>query len=254
MSQNSRFYLYFSSRPWYNYRAKKNLRGGKAMYKTEAHIHTLEVSRCGKTPAAKIVGLYAERGFDTIFITDHINSNFPSWDGLSWVEKVDKFFTGYEAARKEGERLGVRVLFGAEIAFQSPGVSSNDYLVYGIDRDFLIGLEEYHGKTIKEFYPYAKAHGVTVLQAHPYREGCFPTPDYVDGCEIFNAHPRHNSHNDKALALAKERGFIMTVGSDVHMEGDVARAYIMTDEPITSAEEYIEAIRCGKARFVTPKD
>ena len=224
------------------------------MYKTEAHVHTKEVSICGQAAAADIIRLYAEAGFDTVIVTDHINSgSFGKWVELTWEEKIDRHKEGYEAAREAGERLGVRVLYGAEIAFLTEDGHSNDYLVYDFDRDFLIGLESVYGGSVKEFYEYARSRGVTVIQAHPFRERyCCPTPELVDGVEVCNAHPRHTNHNDEAYKLAKERGLLMTAGSDVHMLGDAARAYLLTSEPITSCKEYIRVLREGSATLVTP--
>lgn len=224
------------------------------MYKTETHIHTADVSRCGQVSASEIAKIYADAGFDTIFIADHINGgNFGKWTELSWEEKVDKHMTGYLAAREAGERLGITVLYCAEIAFAHQPGGVNDYLIYGFDRDFLIGLEPYYGGTIEKFYPYAKEHGVLVIQAHPYREsGCVPKADFVDGIEVCNAHPRHINNNDKALALAKERGLLMTAGSDFHQLGDSARAYVLTEEPIRCVEDYIRVIKEGSATLVGP--
>lgn len=225
------------------------------MYKTEAHIHTMEVSRCGKVAAAEIVKLYAEAGFDTVFIADHINGqNFALWTDLSWEEKVDRHMEGYKAAKLAGEELGVTVLYCAEIAFGAPGGFVNDYLVYGFDRDFLIGFEPYFRTSVEKFYPYAKEHGVLVIQAHPYRTtACCPMPDYVDGIEVYNAHPRHINNNQRAQRLAEERGLLKTVGSDFHMVGDEARAYILTEEPIRSVEDYISVIKSGKAILMSPE-
>lgn len=227
------------------------------MFKTEAHVHTSDVSKCGQISAKEVIRLYAEAGFDTVFITEHINSaSINSWGELgSWEEKVERYMRGYLAAREEGERLGIRVLFGAEICFKQPEGNCNDYLVYGIDRDFLLGYPDLNHYSIEEFYKYAKERGATVIQAHPHRgHKCYPTPEWVDGVEIFNAHPRHTNYNDEALATARRHGLIMTVGSDVHMKGDEARAYILTEERIESAEDYIRAITEGRAKFVTPEE
>lgn len=224
------------------------------MYKTEAHVHTSESSKCSELPAAEIVRMYAERGFETIFITDHINTaSINSWGEIDgWEAKVDRYMQGYYAAKAEGDKLGVRVLFGAEICFRQPAGNGNDYLVYGIDRDFLVGYPDLNHGSVEEFYKYAKERGATVIQAHPFRgHKCYPTPEFIDGAEVYNSHPRHVNYNDEALAMAKEHGLIMTVGSDVHIHGDEARAYVLTEEPIRSAEEYIAALKSGKARFVT---
>lgn len=225
------------------------------MYKTELHIHTGTVSKCGYVSSRDIVKLYKDLGFETIFITDHINK--PSFDLRSeaketWEEKVDMFFDGYIAAKRAGDECGLRVLFGAEICFKEPKGNVNDYLVYGIDRDFLIGYEYLHDGTVEDFYKYAKAHGAIVIQAHPYREtpnygNCYPTPEFVDGFEACNGHVRHKNNNDKAAALVEELGCLRTAGSDFHRLGDEGRAYIETEEPITSAEDLIKVLREGSA-------
>ena len=227
------------------------------MFKTEAHVHTSDVSKCGQIPAREVVRMYKDAGFDTLFITEHINSaSINSWGELgSWEEKVERYMRGYEEARDEGDKLGICVLFGAEICFKQPVGNGNDYLVYGIDRDFLLGYPDLNHYSVADFYKYAKEHGATVIQAHPFRgHKCYPTPEFIDGAEVYNAHPRHVNYNDEALAMARENGLIMTVGSDTHMPGDEARAYILTDEPIRSAEDYIRVLKEGKARFVTPEE
>lgn len=40
--------------------------------KIELHMHTSEVSSCGKVPAAEMVRLYKEMGYDAITVTDHL--------------------------------------------------------------------------------------------------------------------------------------------------------------------------------------
>ena len=41
---------------------------------------------------------------------------------------------------------------------------------------------------------------------------------------MFNANPRHDSHNEQALAFALRHGLRQTAGSDTHMAEDVGRA------------------------------
>ena len=227
------------------------------MYKTEAHAHTKEVSRCSVISAEDLVKIYADAGFHTLFITDHIN--VPSLaglgEGLSWSERMDAFYGGYLAAREAGERLGVRVLFGVEINFTVPKGCANDYLVYGMDIDTLKSLPDLNLGSLAEFYPIAREHGALVIQAHPYRDNsCYPTPELVDGVEVFNSHPRHANYNSAAAALADEHNLLRTVGSDVHMAGDANRAYFLTEEPINTVEDFIRAVREGSAEFFVTED
>ena len=55
---------------------------------------------------------------------------------------------------------------------------------------------------------------------------CMPA-GLLDGVEVCNENPRHNSHNDRALAYAKEHHLLMTAGSDVHELGDAGGAGLL---------------------------
>lgn len=219
------------------------------MYKTEAHLHTAEGSSCGKLTAAEMMRLYHEAGVDTVFVSDHFQSSFLNkFPDFTWEQKVDRFLCGYEAAKEAGEKLGMTVLLSAEIRFD---VNGNHYLLYGIDRDFLLARPDVLSMTIEEFYPYAKAHGVTVVQAHPYRDGkCFPMPEHVDGLEVYNSNPRHENFDDKTLEVALKHRLLITAGSDAHRVEDVAGALMLSAEKIESSAQYVQLMREGGARAV----
>lgn len=46
------------------------------MFKTETHLHTLEVSICGKVRANKMVELYHDAGYQTICVSDHVKQSY----------------------------------------------------------------------------------------------------------------------------------------------------------------------------------
>ena len=103
------------------------------MFKTEPHLHVKEVSRCSRLTAAEMMSLYKNAGYTTVFVSDHLTRATieAHFSGLSWREKVDGFFRGYEAARSAGEEIGIRVLPSAELTYNH---SSNHYLLYGFDK------------------------------------------------------------------------------------------------------------------------
>ena len=104
-------------------------------YIYDVHVHTSEVSKCAHVDAKTVVGTYLENGYSGIVITDHLYASFfEALGDLGWEAKVDSYLQGYRTAKVEGEALGLHVLLGAELRF--PG-SSNDYLLYGFDEDFL---------------------------------------------------------------------------------------------------------------------
>ena len=218
------------------------------MYKTETHVHTSEVSPCAKLTAKEMIQRYHEMGFQTVFISDHFrHSYFEKLGEIPWEEKISKFLSGYYIAKAEGEKFGMNVLMSAEMDFEN---SPNHYLVYGINKGFLDKYPNIPDMTIAEFSQIAKMNNIFVVQAHPYRENrCTPTPEYIDGVEIFNSNPRHSDFNEKAEAFAREHNLFMTAGSDAHRNEDVGGAGILSECEIKTVEEYVTLIKSRRAKI-----
>jgi hypothetical protein len=61
-------------------------------YKTEPHIHLSEVSPCARLSAHEMIRLYAEAGYHTVFISDHLHRNcFARFGDIQWREKIARF-------------------------------------------------------------------------------------------------------------------------------------------------------------------
>ena len=130
------------------------------------------------------------------------------------------------------------VLLGMEITFEE---SYNDYLVYGIDEQFLFSHPNLYKKSLKEFRKIADKYGLFVAQAHPFRPYMKEVkPKFLDGMEVFNGNPRHDSHNDMAEAYAQKKKLRPLSGSDFHHMDDLARGGIILDEFVTTSEELAE--------------
>ena len=215
------------------------------MYKIETHLHTKEVSGCAELTASEQIQECAKKGYHTVFVTDHYaKGNFSKLANLSWIEKVNMFCVGYMNALKTGKDIGINVLLGIELTFTS---TPNDYLVYGITKEFLEEYPELYNSRIEEFYPLAKSLGLFVVQAHPFRRNiCYPTPKYVDALEIYNSNPRHEDYNERAKALAREEGLLVTSGSDAHIWGDVGLGGMLSPKNIQTSADYIALIKSGK--------
>ena len=219
------------------------------MFKTETHLHTSEVSRCGKLQSTQLVKLYHEAGYKTVFVTDHFQSNVLDTLGdIPWEDKVTIFLSGYYRVKVAAEKVGMHALLGAEFRFAG---SPNHYLAYGVTREFLCKYPDLHKMSIAQFYPISRAAGIYMIQAHPYRDDkCHPTPEYADAVEVYNGNPWHNDHNERAEQYAAEKGFPMTSGSDTHSIPDVAMGGIITEQPITTIEEYIAAVEERKVQLI----
>ncbi len=215
------------------------------MYKTETHLHVSEVSPCGKLKAAEMVKLYHEAGYTTVFISDHFNqAYFDALGDIPWQDKITIFLSGYYKAKEAAKNYGMNVLMSAEIAFVG---NPNHYLIYGATKDFLDSCTDLCKMSAEEFYEKAKANDVLVVQAHPYRDGkCFPTPQCVDGMEIFNSNPRHENFSDKCAKCAAENGLYKSAGSDAYRVEDVGNAGVLSEYEIKSAEDFISLIKNGK--------
>ena len=78
------------------------------MIKFDLHVHTAEISPCGRVPAAEMVRRYHEAGYAGCFITDHLSRyGLPEDIDKPWPQVVEAFLRGYELARAEGLLAGI---------------------------------------------------------------------------------------------------------------------------------------------------
>lgn len=206
-------------------------------------MHTYPVSSCSKLSPVEQVRLFKEAGYDTIIVSDHFSPHHFKKLGehLTFAEKVDKLCDAYLEAKAEGDCIGLTVLFSVELSFHK-----NHYLLYGVTREFLKLREDIFDIDIDELYAHLKAHGVTIIQAHSHRaEKCVPHPHHVDGFEI-NCCLRKDNYNERTMQVAKEYGLPLTIGSDCHRPEDVGVSATLSEEKITSVEQYLELMRTGK--------
>ncbi len=198
-------------------------------FKLDPHVHTCEVSPCGHVAAERMVQLYHEAGYAAVCVTDHYFSGFFEHQGdIPWAEKARRYCAGYYAARAAGERLGLQVLFGQEMRFTD---HANDFLSYGLTPEEIAEYPELFRMTLCEFREFAHEHGAVVFQAHPFRTPpCAPSnPGFLDGVEVYNGHPEHDSRNHLALEFARTCGLRESSGSDFHREHHCARGGLLLE-------------------------
>lgn len=177
----------------------------------ELHAHTNPVSGCSEILPEEMAKIYNQKGYDGIVITNHL---FP-WDAKDKESYITRHLSGYEETKKAAEGTNLKVYLGAEVRFEE---NSNDYLIYGVDREILESFFDYYKKGIKAFRTEVKLPNSVFVQAHPFRNGMVRAESqYLDGIETLNLHPNHNSAVAVATRYAKEQGFkIKTIGSDFH--------------------------------------
>lgn len=226
----------------------------------ETHLHTCQSSACGRSTGREHVRFYKDLGYTGIFVTDHFfggNTAIPR--ELPWEEWVDRFCGGFEDAWEEGQRVGLDVFFAWEETF-----NGDDYLIYGLDRDWLKAHPEVRSWSHKEQYETVHRDGGCVIQAHPFRirdyiQRIYLCDRYVDGVEVANA--GNDAFSDVyALRYAKEHHFVMTCGSDNHYSAPGVENRIFgveLPEKLTCAKDYVRMIlnhapiglHCPESRF-----
>lgn len=221
------------------------------MFKIETHLHTSHVSKCGYLDADKLAELYAAAGYGGIIVTDHFNRitfDYLGLDPAGPEDKVGPFLEGYRRLKEEGAKRGLAVYKGAELRFDE---CENDYLLFGWPDELLADAEAVFRMGVAAFAPLARAAGALMFQAHPYRHGCTPAiACYLDGVEVRNMNPRHDSRNYLAEEYAAEFGLPRLEGSDCHQPGDEARAGILVEEMPADSRAMVQLIRDGRYALI----
>ncbi len=215
-------------------------------YKTELHCHTRDfVGSSYAENGAEKAQTYIDAGYSTVVLTNH----YRPYAEEAHADMVRRLFRAGEIMREAaGDRL--TVLTGMELNLRESG---NDYLVFGMDEDTLLGLPEIFRMSIGEFHRLASERGILVLQAHPFRSGSVPAdPDELDGAEIYNTCNSAEA-NAGAEVWAKEytdsredRRFILTSGSDHHKATHIVSGGIETEVPITTMDQLVAVLRNGE--------
>lgn len=228
-------------------------------YLYETHLHTCESSKCARNTGAEMAKACKEAGYTGIIVTDH------SWYGnncihpaLPWDEWITEFCRGYEHAKAWGDENDLDVFFGYEANY-----SGAEFLIYGVDKEWLISHPKIKNATVKEQYRMIHKAGGMVIQAHPFREEPYIPkvclyPEDCDGAEGINATHSNSlsmSHNepkwdDMAIAHCHKHNLPMTAGSDVHsvrlFGGGVA-----FKRRLRSISDYCQAILSGEDYLLT---
>lgn len=214
--------------------------------KVELHAHTSETSPCAHINAGRLVQMYEAAGYDAVVITDHYSKWVMEHNNIKDPQEFTEFFLkGYENALlylNNGSHT-IKVLLGAEVnLLESP----NDYLLYGADKEFFYNNPLLFQMPLSRLYKLCHNNGIMLIQAHPCRAYCTPADiNLIDGAEVYNGNPRHNSNNDKTYKWALENNIVMVSGSDFHEEEDLAKGGIITRKDFSSIKELVEIIKSG---------
>lgn len=218
------------------------------MYKIELHFHTAQSSHCGRVPAEDGVRQYKEAGYSGLVVTDHFSERERGGAGeQKWDKVCECFLHGYRHAKQAAEGTDFQVLLGMEIRFPH---NENDFLVYGFTEEFIKEHPWIYMKELPDFRKIAEKEGLYIVQAHPFRPKCVLADiAYLDGIEVYNGNPRHDSHNALALQVAREHDLGMTVGSDFHQPGDLCEKCAKFVHIPRTEQKLAEMLRRGEFKI-----
>jgi len=216
-------------------------------YLYETHLHTSPVSKCAISRGADYITGYQDLGYSGIIVTDHFfNANCSLSKKLPWSEWVNRFCQGYEDAYNEGLKHNFDVFFGWEETFDG----FDDYLVYGLDKNWLLEHPEVRTWTRKEQYTTVKNSGGCVVHAHPFRQRYYISkivlsPGCVDAVEIVNGGHEDVSFDALASRYAKKIGKTVTAGTDIHDASDIEYNEIFgiySEKKLNSISDYVNMV------------
>ncbi len=214
-------------------------------YKFELHAHSNPASCCSELPPAELAERCKNAGASGLVLTNH---------AIWWMKETPKeewcaqYLKDYRDAKEAGEKLGVAVLLGFEMRFMD---SDNDYLVFGFEEDFIPTVYDWMDKTAKEFYNEFRGEDVLMIQAHPNRSNMVEMGrDCVDGYEVFNMHPGHNSRVAFASRLHQQNGGVVTGGTDFHHRGHEGSLFTCFAEMPKDEKNLVRLLRSGDYVFM----
>lgn len=221
-------------------------------YRYETHLHTAPVSRCADASVADTLQFYRELGYAGVFITNHfLDGNVNIDAGAPYAERINFYFSDYEAGKQLGRELGLEVYCGVELSYLG-----TDFLVYGLTKEWYLAHPEIMEMPKSKELPFLRRNGALVIQAHPFREDSYIDhirlyPRCVDGVEVCNA-CRTAGENRMAALYAAQYGLPGTAGSDNH-HGARQRvlAGMETDTPLRDEADYARRVKAGTMSVFT---
>ena len=215
-------------------------------YKFELHAHSHPASGCSELSPAELVQRCKNAGAHGLVLTNHVGWWMCAEDKDTWCAR---YLQDYLDAKEAGAQLGVTVLIGFEARFPE---NENDYLVYGFDESFIPDIYEHIRTSQKEFYAACHNEDVLILQAHPYRKNMeYVDPSNLDGYEVFNMHPGHNSRVAVAAQLHANNGGVIMGGTDLHHPGHEGRLFTCFAEMPQSEKDLVRLLRSGDYILMT---
>lgn len=212
--------------------------------KFELHTHTKENDICVNMTADEIVKAYKGAGYDGIVITNHFFDLSLEWykdelAGCGHDGIIDYYLKGYKTAKATGDDIGMTVLMGLELRFDG---TINDYLVYGVEQDFLYNSPLLNTLNLDSFLKILPADAI-VYQAHPFRNDMSVTdPKKLYGIEVYNG-GTNRDRNEMAEVWAEKFKLKKISGSDFHSIHHLARGGVIFEQDVKDCKQLVKELK-----------
>lgn len=213
--------------------------------KIDTHTHTSGVSFCSHVSPKEYVRAFKAAGYDAVILTNHYSRQYMFRYGDTFDAQIDVYLNEYRTAKKAGEEEGIPVFLAAEVAIATPQSPYIEFLLYGVDENFLLANPCLYDKSQRELYKICNDNGVLMFQSHPFRteQGHVPMdPEFMDGTEI-NCHPLFLRHEEEVREFVDKHGLALICGSDFHTLAQAGSAATFVPAPLTSAKDFANYIR-----------
>lgn len=218
------------------------------MFLYETHLHTSPVSECARVGVRENLEFYKSLGYAGVFITNHfIDGNISIDRNRPYDEKINFFFSDYEAALDIAKEIGIDVFCGIEMSYKG-----TDFLVYGLDKAWFLAHPEIEGMKKTDELTLMAESGALIIQAHPFREAPYINhirlfPRHVHGIEVYNAN-RSDFENRMAEQYADNYSLIHFAGTDNHLgQNQKNLGGVKFETPISDELHFVERVKNGEA-------
>lgn len=222
------------------------------MKKVEPHLHVAPIGTCAIETARDTARLHKSAGYDVIICTNHVMKRYFDDIASEGKNPFEEYIRAYEELKKHGEKLGLQVWFGAEVALENE--DGREFLLYGIPETYISENPDIFSWSQKKLFNEAHKVGAIVVQAHPYRDYCvLGDLAYMDGIEAYNYHPGHTQPTDDFMEFARSSGKIVTGSSDFHFRGGENKGGMLVPDDVNSIEDFVRALKDGTATCIVQK-
>lgn len=217
--------------------------------KIDPHTHSNGISLCSRLTVQEIIDEKKRRGYDGIVLTNHCQGHYyPEVEHAAYIERV---IEEYRRAKAYGETQNFLVMLGLEVSIVDP--SYNDWLLYGVTEEFLRASPCLYKMSQRGLFELCEKWGVVLVQAHPFRNSGWGEKEFMHGAEINCSKGDAYLAND-VLALAEERGLLVTCGTDFHFTDNTYQGGMLVPADIKTSVDFANYLKTSACTEIFLED